>query len=93
MLLKIAQDCLAGGYATFAFTSVSVPKPHLPNRRADAPIEFAATHTFTAPTGVVPAIEPGTKVTVQFFKQGDPSGANSIDAQLIAANLAPAFGE
>jgi len=88
-LLKISQDCLARGYATFAFTSVSEPKPHLPNRAPDAPIEFAATQTFDPASATVPAIEPGTRLTVKFFKQDDPAGADFIAAPLIAANLAP----
>ena len=49
-LLKIAQDCLAAGYGTFAFTSVGEPKPHLPNRDPDAPPMIASVSAFPEPT-------------------------------------------
>jgi hypothetical protein len=91
VLLKIAQDCLANGFQTFAFTSIGEPKPHLPNRPPNAPPEIAATKTFNPPSSVVPDIQPGTVVTVRFYKAGDPSGTNNIFAQLIVANLAPLF--
>ncbi len=89
MLLKIAQDCLRLGYVTFAFTSVGVPKPHLPNKPPDAPPEFASTQTFNPPTSHVPQIEPGTMVGVKFFKAGDPGAADSLYAEMIVASLGP----
>lgn len=89
VLLKIAEDCLAGGYLTFAFTSVGEPKPHLPNQPPDAPPQMGAVHAFAAPTGIVPDIEPGTMLSVKFFKADDPAGADKIFARLIVTNLAP----
>ena len=87
-LLRIAQDCLAHGFASFAFTSVSAPKPHLPNRPPNAPAEIASTRTFNPPTSSVPDIQPGSILTVQFYHPGDPGSENSLDAGLISANLA-----
>lgn len=87
-LLKIAQDCLARGFTSFAFQSVSEPKPHLPNRPPNAPAEFASTRTFNPPTAIVPDIQPGSVLTIQFYHPGDPGSENSLDAGLIAANLA-----
>jgi hypothetical protein len=89
VLLKIAEDCLAGGFLTFAFTSVGEPKPHLPNQPPDAPPQIGAVQTFPAPTGIVPDIGPGTMVSVKFFKADDPAGADKIFARLIVTNLAP----
>lgn len=91
LLLRIARDCLSDGYLTFAFTSVSEPKPHLPDKPPDAPAEFASTRVFDPPTSRVPAIEPGTVVSVKFYKEGDPRAGDSIYAQLIVANLGPAL--
>lgn len=89
VLFKIAQDCLAKGYTTFAFTSVAQPKPHLPNEPPDAPVQYLATTRFKIPSTIVPEIDAGTSVGVKFFKAGDPAGADAIYANLIVANLAP----
>jgi hypothetical protein len=89
VLLKIAQDCLAAGYGTFAFTSVGEPKPHLPNRDPDAPPMIASVNTFVQPTGIIPDVEPGTVLGVKFYKTGDPAGADKIFASIIVANLSP----
>jgi hypothetical protein len=89
VLLKVAQDCLAGGYQTFAFISVGAPKPHLPNKDADAPPQIGAVSTFAEPTAVIPDIEPGTAVSVKFYKGSDHAGSDKILASLIVANLAP----
>jgi hypothetical protein len=89
VLLKIAQDCLAAGYETFAFTSVGEPKPHLPNRDPDAPPMIASVSAFAQPTALVPDIEPGTVLGVRFYKTGDPAGTDKIFASLIVANLSP----
>jgi hypothetical protein len=86
-LLRIAQDCLARGYKTFGFTSVAQAKPHLPNRPPDAPMEFFRTQTFEPPRATLPDVQPGTRLTVKFFKQDDPTGANGMDAALTVAIL------
>lgn len=89
VLLKVAQDCVGRGFETFAFMSVKQPKPHLPNQRPDAPAQYSSSRTFNPPSSTVPEIEPGTMVTVKFFKAGDPAGAGGIYAPLIVANLQP----
>ena len=86
-LLKISQDCLSQGYKTFGFTSVSQPKPHLPNRPADAPVEFFGARIFDPASATLPEIQPGTLLTVKFFGQGNPAGADLMDAALTLSIL------
>src|SRR5215469_353804 len=85
VLYRIAQDCLAAGYETFAFTSVAQAKPHLPNEAPDAPAKYDSINRFSPPTTAVPDIAPGTAVGVKFYKAGDPAGADAIYANLIVA--------
>jgi hypothetical protein len=85
VMIKLAQDCLAKGFRSFAFTAVSQPKPRLPNRAFDAPIEYGAPQLFDPPATTIPDIVPGTELAVKFFKAGDPSAEDAMDAGMIKA--------
>ncbi|MGD0192131.1 MAG: hypothetical protein ABSD74_15435 [Rhizomicrobium sp.] len=85
VMLRLARDCLAKGFQSFAFTAVSEPKPRLPNREFGARVEYDPPHLFDPPTTTIPDIVPGTEVAVKFYKAGDPTAQDAMDAGMIKA--------
>jgi len=100
VLLKSAQDCLARGFAKFAFVSsqdtskssaIIVPGQTYSNTTITGFGNTATANTTscTTPGSVTPIFKPGATVIVKFFKADDPNGATGLDAQEIANNLGP----
>ena len=48
-------------------------------------MEYGPVKNFDPPTTTVPDIEPGTEVAVKFYKAGDPSVHEAMDAGMIQA--------
>ena len=100
VLLKAAQDCLAGGYAKFAFISAQdtsrmsamvLPGQTYSNSTVTGYGNMATVNTtsYSTSSSVIPVVKPGATVIVKFFRAGDFNGFNALDARQIASNLGP----